>query len=253
MRLLVSVRSVDEAMTAARGGADFIDLKEPRAGALGGLPVSLVRTIVAALRERGVALPVSATIGDVPMDEMAELTARVAAVGACAVDYVKVGIEPVPRSLDVLDALAACGWPVVPVFLADRGMAFGLLEHACGLGFPAMMVDTADKHSGSLFDAVPWDDLCRFVARVREAGPLVGLAGALRAAHAPALMALGPDFAGFRTAVCRGHRGSSLDPRRLHSLACAMRGPSHRHRPDISEQQVPHAVEAALVQDLDRK
>ena len=32
MRLLVSVRSVEEALVAARGGADFIDLKEPRAG-----------------------------------------------------------------------------------------------------------------------------------------------------------------------------------------------------------------------------
>ena len=37
-RLLVSVRSVDEALVAAAGGADFIDLKEPSQGALGGLP-----------------------------------------------------------------------------------------------------------------------------------------------------------------------------------------------------------------------
>ena len=38
MRMLVSVRDVPEALLAAHGGADFIDLKEPRAGALGGLP-----------------------------------------------------------------------------------------------------------------------------------------------------------------------------------------------------------------------
>nr|WP_231497814.1 (5-formylfuran-3-yl)methyl phosphate synthase [Methylibium sp. T29-B] len=35
MRLLVSVRNVEEALAAAAAGVDFIDLKEPSAGALG--------------------------------------------------------------------------------------------------------------------------------------------------------------------------------------------------------------------------
>ena len=51
MKLLVSVRSVEEALLAAEGGADFIDLKEPGRGALGGLPVATIREIVAALRD----------------------------------------------------------------------------------------------------------------------------------------------------------------------------------------------------------
>ena len=37
IRLLVSVRSADEALVAARGGVDFIDAKEPSRGALGAL------------------------------------------------------------------------------------------------------------------------------------------------------------------------------------------------------------------------
>jgi len=223
MRLLVSVRSVEEALVAARGGADFIDLKEPRAGALGGLPVATIRAIVAALREQGIRLPVSATIGDLAMDSPVELLAQVHAVGACAVDYVKVGIAPEPQAIAVLDALARCGWPIVPVFLADRGIDFAQLDHACRLGFPGIMADTADKHAGSLFDAVPQASLRRFVGRVREAGVMVGLAGALRAADAPALLALEADFAGFRTAVCHGDRASALDPQRLRSLAIALR------------------------------
>lgn len=226
MRLLVSVRSVEEALVAARGGADFIDLKEPRAGALGGLPVATIRAIVAALREQGIGLPVSATIGDLGMDSLAEVLAQVHAVGACAVDYVKVGIEPVPQASAVLEALAVCGWPIVPVFLADRGIDFAQVEQACRLGFPGIMADTADKHAGSLFDAVPAAALRRFVGCVREvgaAGTMVGLAGALRASDAPALLALQADFAGFRTAVCQGDRGSTLDPQRLRSLAAALR------------------------------
>ena len=224
MKLLVSVRNLEEALLAADHGADFIDLKEPGAGALGGLPIDTIRAIVAALRAQGRGLPVSATIGDVPMSEPARIAARVAAVGACRVDYVKVGIERVPQACAVLDTLAATGLPAVPVFIADHGLDPDHVAHACALRFPAVMADTADKRAGSLFDALPVDELGRFVAMVREAGALVGLAGALRIAHEPLLRALAPDFAGFRTAVCVGDRSSALDPQRLRELVARMKG-----------------------------
>ncbi len=224
MKLLVSVRSVEEALLVANGGADFIDLKEPRDGALGGLPIATIRAIVEVLRGNGCGLPVSATIGDVPMTEASRIAACVAAVGACGVDYVKVGIDRAPQARAVLDALAASGWPVVPVFIADRGLAFAEVAHACALRFPGVMADTADKRVGSLFDALPMSDLQRFVAMAREAGVMVGLAGALRIAHEPSLRALAPDFAGFRTAVCAGDRNSAIDPQRLRALTALMHG-----------------------------
>ncbi|MEJ8823371.1 (5-formylfuran-3-yl)methyl phosphate synthase [Variovorax humicola] len=224
MKLLISVRSVEEALLAADGGADFIDLKEPGAGALGGLPVATIREIVAALRRHRSGLPVSATIGDVPMHETQRIAACVDAVGACGVDYVKVGIERVPQAPGVLDALAASGWPVVPVFIADRGLEPAHVAHACALRFPGVMADTFDKRAGSLFDALPMDALREFVATVRAAGKMAGLAGALRAVHEPLLRALDPDFAGFRTAVCAGDRSTALDPRRLRALSALMHG-----------------------------
>ena len=224
MKILVSVRSVEEALLAASGGADFIDLKEPSGGALGGLPTATIRAIVDALREQGCGLPVSATIGDVPMDEADRIAACVDAVGACGVDYVKVGIERVPQAVAVLDMLARSGWPIVPVFIADHGLDAAHVAHACTLGFPGLMADTADKHAGSLFDAVGAADLRHFVATVRAAQKMVGLAGALRLEHLPLLAALKPDFAGFRTAVCVGDRTSALDPQRLQVLAALLHG-----------------------------
>lgn len=223
MKVLVSVRTVDEALLAAQGGADFIDLKEPRDGALGGLPVATIRTIVQALRRGGHALPISATIGDWEPGEGTEIAARVEAVGRCDVTYVKVGIERAPEALSVLDALAASGLPIVPVFIADRGLDFAHVARACQLAFPGVMVDTADKLAGSLFDATPRADLQRFVGVVRQSGAMVGLAGALRSAHLPALLELDPDFAGFRSAVCTQDRGSALDPARLQTLIGALR------------------------------
>jgi (5-formylfuran-3-yl)methyl phosphate synthase len=212
MKLLISVRSVDEAQVAAEGGADFIDLKEPRHGALGALPLATIRDCVAALRGSG--LPVSATIGDAPND-IADAVQRVA---DCGVDYVKIGIERNAAAHDVLAMLAVCGRPVVPVLLADRGLDAELITHAASLRFAGLMVDTADKHAGSLFDCVPMPVLQHFIATARAASLMCGLAGALRAQHLPQLIELAPDFAGFRSAVCSGDRNGTLDPQRLHTL-----------------------------------
>lgn len=223
IRLLVSVRSVEEALCVADGGADFIDLKEPARGALGGLPAGTIRDIVAALRTQGSTLPVSATIGDVPMHELDDILARVATVGGCGVDIVKVGIERSPAAGAVLRALAAGGRPLVPVFIADRGLDERAVSLALSLGFAGVMVDTADKRAGSLFEALPVEAVQRFVAMAREAGVMVGVAGALRREQAPLIAQLRPDFAGFRSAVCAGERSAALDAQRLRELVAAMR------------------------------
>jgi uncharacterized protein (UPF0264 family) len=238
MRMLVSVRSVDEALLAGRAGVDFIDLKEPDLGALGGLPVGTIRQILAALRAAHIATPVSATIGDVPTHAHDEIATRVAAVGACGVDVVKVGVEPGPAALALLDRLAASGWPIVPVFIADRGLDAASVAHAARLPFAGLMVDTADKRAGSLFEVAPRAALQAFVATARASGRLAGLAGALRLEDAGTLAALAPDFAGFRSAVCDGDRRGALDVQRLHALAAALRAAqasSGRTSPSSSE------------------
>lgn len=224
-QVLVSVRSVEEALQAAEAGADFIDLKEPKGGALGGLPLDTLAAIVRALRAQGHARPISATIGDLPMAPLQPLLERVAAVAACGVDYVKVGITRGPEAAAVVEALAAGPHTVVPVFIADDGVDPARVEQGCRAPFPALMLDTADKRGGSLFDAVPLPVLQAFVTQVRQAGKLAGLAGALRLPQLPAVRGLNPDFAGFRSAVCAGDRSGLLDPLRLQALLAAMRGP----------------------------
>lgn len=229
MRLLVSVRDLDEALRAAHGGADVIDLKEPARGALGGLEPEAIARIVGGLREAGVALPVSATIGDWSMDQRRAIVARVHAVGQCGVDTVKVGIDAAEHAAgDLLAALADAPWPVAPVFIADRGLDMARVEHALVLGFAALMADTADKHRGSLFDCVAEPSLRDFVRRVRDGGAQAGLAGALRTHHVPALAALGPDFVGFRGALCAANRrDAALDGARVRALRAALaRAPS---------------------------
>ncbi len=226
-KLLVSVRNVDEALVAAAGGADFIDLKEPRAGALGGLPLATIRAVVAARRDPGGRvpsgrLPISATIGDLPLDPLAAVLDQVRAVAGCGVDVVKVGIPRCDRAPAALRALAQCDAAIVPVFIADAGLDVAHLQLACTLPFAGLMVDTFDKAAGSLFDRMDDAALAAFVGQVRGAGLLVGLAGALRMTDLPRVRTLAPDFAGFRSAVCAGDRDGMLDPARLQLLARAM-------------------------------
>jgi uncharacterized protein (UPF0264 family) len=223
IRLLASVRDVAEASSAARHGADLIDCKEPSQGALGGLPVGTIRAIVRALRDGGVALPLSATIGDMPMDALPHIVERVQAVAACGVDYVKVGIERRPGAPALLDALSRSGCAVVPVFIADDGIDQALLARALRLSFPALMLDSADKTRGSLFERLSPMEVAGFVRRVRDSGAMAGLAGSLRNEDVPALVAAAPTFGGFRSALCEHRRDGALDPARLRALATALR------------------------------
>lgn len=226
MKLLVSVRDPHEALAAAAAGADFIDCKDPSAGALGALPTATVAAIVRLLA-CGFGGPTSATIGDVAADdEPAALLARVAAMAATGVCFVKVGIEPGPLAAARLRALAGCGHTVVPVFVADRGLDMALVALALELRFRALMIDTADKNTGSLFDLVPPAELAAFVEAARAAGVPVGLAGALRTPDLPRLAALAPHFAGFRSAVCSSGRSGTLEPARVRALAQALAQPA---------------------------
>lgn len=221
MKILVSVRDVAEAELAAVAGVGFIDLKEPSDGALGGLPVEAIRPIVQRLRRVAPDVPVTATIGDWPAHALAAIRERVLAVAACGVDHVKVGVVPGMGASALVSALgwmASSGVPVVPVLIADDGVPADLLDQIVGQRFAAVMLDTADKRGGTLLQRVPTAALAGMVAQVRRHGGLAGLAGALQFEDLPALRALGPDFAGFRSAVCAGDRRLGIDDARLRRL-----------------------------------
>ncbi|MEY2654548.1 MAG: hypothetical protein RLZZ524_1576 [Pseudomonadota bacterium] len=249
LHALVSVRDVAEVLQAAAAGVDTIDLKDPSDGALGGLPLPLIAEIVAALRLRAPGVSISATVGDWPVQARAAILRRVDRVAACGVDQVKVGIAAHTQAtpddaVALLDALADHGRVggerpdrgsaqgsaigpmvvpmVVPVLIADHGIPDALVDAVRRGGFVAVMLDTADKRGGSLLQRRPAAELAARVAALRAPGTRVGLAGALMPSDIPALRALAPDYAGFRSAVCAGDRRLGLDAGRLRALLAAL-------------------------------
>jgi len=119
----------------------------------------------------------------------------------------------------VLERQSAAGTRLVLVFFAEywRGcIDFGQLR---GAGIAGVMLDTADKQGGPLTRRMQAPALRSFVEAARNAGLLAGLAGSLSEADARRLLPLGPDFLGFRGALCAGsRRGSRIDPQAVNRI-----------------------------------
>lgn len=218
--LLASVATLAEAATALAEGADILDLKQPAAGALGAWPVEEIREAVCRL---GGGRPLSATIGDLPLLPEAVVPA-VEGVAGTGVDYVKIGFFAGGDPRGCLQALRPLAREarLVAVLMADQGPDLGLLPALAEAGFVGAMLDTAAKGAGGLRRHLPEARLAAFVAAARVNGLLCGLAGSLTLADIAPLAALGPDYLGFRGALCRGERTGSLDPAALRAVRAAL-------------------------------
>jgi uncharacterized protein (UPF0264 family) len=201
---------VAEALQALSANVDIIDLKQPALGALGALEIDLVRTIVNEINGR---CPVSATVGDLPMQPELVFQA-VTAMAATGVDYVKIGFFPGgdwPGTLEKLATLPP-SMALIAVLFADSQPDFSVIDNLKNAGFKGVMLDTMNKGCGSLTQIMTKTALAQFVQLARERNLLCGLAGSLRREDIAELMAYQPDYLGFRGALCRQHnRTAQLD------------------------------------------
>jgi (5-formylfuran-3-yl)methyl phosphate synthase len=244
--MLASVASLAEARVVAECGVAIIDLKNPAEGALGALPVDRVVDIVNALN--GMA-PISATVGDLPM-RPEWVQPAVTAMAATRVDYVKLGFFPGGDWAGVmasLEPLARRGVRLIAVCFADHPLDLAWLPELSRAGFAGAMLDTADKQGGALTQRRDLGWLGDFVASAHRAGLLCGLAGSLRAEDIAPLHRLGPDYLGFRGALCGGNRTAGLDPIAVSSLLRQIRTASsplvrpevHHALPTVSPRTIP--------------
>jgi (5-formylfuran-3-yl)methyl phosphate synthase len=220
--MLASVRSLDEALIALEGGADLIDLKEPSRGALGALDHAAVRICVQAI---GGHRPVSATIGDLPSMDPQAMTTAVERMAATGVDFIKIGFFPHPRIFDCANALSnlASRARLIAVMFADEPYDLVLVDELSRNGFAGAMLDTARKTGKTLRGLRTEKELEEFVTRSRNHRLLTGLAGSLRREDIPQLLAIGPDYLGFRGALCRnGDRGRILDQEAFAAIRAAI-------------------------------
>jgi len=202
-RLLVSVRSADEAHEALAGGAHLIDVKEPDRGALGRADYSIIQEVVCAVSRR---VPVSAALG-----ELADWTEEPVPEG---IAFVKWGLANRPKSsigsLSSLRRQTQGGEPVLVAYAdherANSPPTADLVAVACQLRFRAFLIDTAVKDGSTLLDWVKPSVLTRLRSELAAAGVRVAVAGSLGVREIRTLAPVAPDWFAVRGAVCEGGR-----------------------------------------------
>ena len=214
-RLLVSVRSAEEAAHAEAGGAAIIDVKEPTRGALGAASVAQIEEVVAAT-----SLPVSVAMGE--LVEGASWQTLATALGG--VSYAKIGLAGAaggPRAVTAWHkawrrwrrALPSTVRPIAVVY-ADwqRSLAPDPRDVLRRIGDAAegVLIDTFCKDR-TVWDCASRTQLHTWITQARQFGCLVALAGSLRLSDL-ATLPPGVDIAALRGALCCGGREGPLDP-----------------------------------------
>jgi uncharacterized protein (UPF0264 family) len=221
-RLLVSVRSAAEAEVALAGGAEVIDVKEPRRGSLGAAEPSVWREVAAVVRQRA---QLSVALGELLDDGVCDLAAE-----ASGFPFAKVGLAGCHIERGWLAKWRAVvrrlpqGVAAVPVAYADwpaarapsPSVALALAEFS-----PArlMLIDTYDKSAGALLAQWSLESVKELAGEAAERGIGLALAGSLNVAMIEQLLPLAPAYIGVRGAACVGGRDGPIEFARVKSLA----------------------------------
>ena len=220
MRLLVSPMNMEEAHAALAGGADILDVKNPKEGSLGANFPWVIRSVADLAGGR---VPVSATIGDM---EFKPGTASLAALGAASsgADYVKAGLLGVKTHDQAEEMLKAIVRAVKDLDPEKKVVASGYSDYlrvgsispmllpaaASEAGADVVMVDTAIKDGKPTFDFMGEKDLADFIELGHSNDLDVALAGSIGFPHLETLLRLQPDIIGVRGIVCGGDRRSAV-------------------------------------------
>jgi len=212
MKLLVSCASALDALAAVDGGADFVDAKDPAAGALGAVTFEVFHDIAAAVAGRR---PLTAAMGDPVSPASVETDARMfASLGAVLLKVGFAGTRGIAAARTIAEAAVRGagrgGASVVLVAYADRVdecmSAAALLEVASFAGATGVLLDTADKRGPRLTELLSPTAIAAWVERAHRRSLTVALAGRLRADDLPIVRRCGADVAGVRGAACDGGR-----------------------------------------------
>jgi len=216
--MLASVNSLEEARLILNTTVDIIDLKQPEQGALGALSIEEVTAIVNEINQQK---PVSATVGDLPMQADIVFDA-VKAMVKTGVDYTKIGFFPGgdwQGTISKLSDISQQGHKLIAVLFADTNPDIKTIDALKQAGFYGVMLDTMDKKNGSLSQVMDGSNIKKFVSQAKSAQLLCGLAGSLKQQDIAELISLNADYLGFRGALCQKHiRTSELDINSINSI-----------------------------------
>lgn len=242
-RLLVSVRTPEEAVSAVRGGADIVDVKDPAAGPLGMASNSTIRDISRSLAALPAPPPLSIALGELrdwfPDSTSSAATSDIQCLAELLSDlpsirFLKCGLAGCKQNAAWESAWAqlraAAGphqaWVAVAYADADRADApcvQQVLAAASACRAYAVLIDTFVKDQTCLLDWLTPEQLEQISAQCRRSGLVLALAGRVSEADIPILKQVGADVIAVRGAACEGaNRLQTVSQHRVHQLARAL-------------------------------
>lgn len=223
-RLLVSIRNREEAELAIRHGVYWIDVKEPRTGALGRPSLDSAMDIYSSLENHACRSVALGELHDLPNNAGATREAlRLAELFPVA----KVGMSNLSNanwqsSLQKLqNDIELRGCQLVPVFYADGSnngapnwkAIIRFLDDQQRTGVTStprrLLIDTFVKDGKNLLAHLPIAQIQTCLADCQRRGINLVLAGSLRAEQISLLLSLGAEAIGVRGAVCEPNERSS--------------------------------------------
>jgi hypothetical protein len=219
-KLLVSVRSPDEAAAAVKAGADLIDVKEPAKGSLAPAEAEVVAAVLDVVNK---AVPVSAALGEWAGNALVEAHWHL----QLPLDYIKWGLAGYTHTPgwgeDLLDTRRQIkrGTEVVAVAYADHARAKSVppaevAKFAKRYKYKAFLLDTCVKDKKNLLDFLDPEEIGELVTTLQAGGVAVAVGGSLKLEDLKKLKGVTPDWYAVRGAVCvGGKRDADLDPARV--------------------------------------
>lgn len=236
MQLLVSVRDANEAIVAARSGADIIDVKEPSLGSLGFAGWQIVNSVLDAV---GKDVSVSAALGECYECSAESHIFHDSECAAASLSFVKLGLAQLTSSSSHPDWIAAWNaakqhaasgfqgtttkpdW--VAVAYADSTIAKAppvrqVLSAAISEGCTVLLIDTYVKDGKSTLSWLNETELIALRTAANDAGLKFALAGQLTRNDLPAVSRILPDILAVRGAVCELDRRSAIQASKVAHL-----------------------------------
>lgn len=243
-RLLVSVRTPEEAVSAVRGGADIVDVKDPSAGPLGMASTAAIREIAETVGNLPLAPPLSIALGELrdwfpaPTPNFATPQTQSLAQFLSdlpSIQFLKCGLSGCRNNSvwesDWAQLRTAAGpqkaWVAVAYADADRAEApcvQQVLAAASACHAYAVLIDTFVKDQTCLLHWLGPEQLEQISDQCRQNGLLLALAGRVSEADIPVLKQVGAAVIAVRGAACEeANRLQTVSEERVRRLARALK------------------------------
>jgi uncharacterized protein (UPF0264 family) len=219
MKLLVSVRNAQEARAAVAGSADWIDLKEPAAGALGAVSAAIARAAVNAVED--------ACLNSAALGELMDWPNSSGLLAIPEIQVVKLGLANCgqladwsSRWMSVFEMCFEQKKQLAAVIYADWQNANAphpeeILECMLRAGGKYLLIDTFDKQGLSSIEILGREYMVRLLRLAKESGLTTAVAGRLQVNDLANIASWPVDIVAIRGAACAGDRNSTIDAGRI--------------------------------------